>query len=120
MSKHFKFFQFNSRKYNPVLDQEEGSTSDYKDSTGLSADQVPSLQVATSRKPNLLYISTFVFAALAIFLFAQNVQLRRRGSFHTGYKNELGMAILCSDPPIQLCKRLVTNDDFQRLPPPQF
>lgn len=105
---HFQFFKFNSEKYEPVFDQEEGSASPYKDSTGLSADQAPSLQVVISRKPNLLHIDIRLCRA-GSFLFAQNVQLRRRGSFHTGYENELGTATLRGEPSIPLCPRLVTE-----------
>jgi hypothetical protein len=89
------FFKSNPGKYDPVLNPEEDSSSEYEESKALSEAHTPPR--ATKLTPSLLYVSTVVFAALAVFFFLQNIQLRRRASFEAGYANELGATTLCSN-----------------------
>lgn len=89
------FFKSNSGKYDPVLDPEDDSSSEFEESKALSEAHTPPR--AKKVTPSLLYVSTIVFAALAVFFFTQNIQLRRRASFEAGYANELGTTTPCSD-----------------------
>lgn len=90
MKSYLGLFGSDTGKYDKVLDQEEGLDSSYAESKGMIADQSPAFAKVT--RSTLLYISTLVFAALAGFLFAQNIQLRTGASFQNGYGNELGKA----------------------------
>lgn len=85
----FKILGFKSEKYDPVLDQENDAPSEYSDESGATVE--PTQNPITKRRTNLpLYAITLVFAGLAAFFFAQNIQLRKQGSFHNGYSSELG------------------------------
>lgn len=78
--------KFDAKKYHPVLDQKNGTLSEYDGSKPPIAirDQAPPcVQKST---PHVLYLVTIVFAGLAGFFFFQNLQFWRQGSFQTGYK----------------------------------
>lgn len=91
--KPLKALKSGSGKYEVVQDSDGDSYSEDPEKRGLIEETVRTPQ-ARSKLGLPWYIMTLVLGGLAAFFFAQNVKLRRYGSFQTGYSSEMGRVSL--------------------------
>lgn len=88
----FKFLRFGKEKYLPIIDQEGGTSP--TDSKLLPTSEKFRLPQTSPNKAKIPWmILTFILAALAGLLLFYDVRRSGRGTFDTGYHNDMSESL---------------------------
>jgi hypothetical protein len=87
----FRFPQINTKKSEKyeAISKDSDTVSEYSDESDVTL--APTQPPRVNRYRNFIhYAIALVFGALATFFFAKLMSVQKRGTFHNGFKNELG------------------------------